>query len=42
MLGGTIVGLMVGMRLGRRLDETWFNRIVLVILIGLAISLLLP
>jgi uncharacterized membrane protein YfcA len=42
MLGGTILGLLVGMRLGRRLDETWFNRIVLVILIGLAISLLLP
>lgn len=42
MLGGTILGLLAGMRLGRRLDETWFNRIVLVILVGLAVSLFLP
>lgn len=41
MLVFTVVGLLIGMRLGRRLDEVMFERVVLVILVGLALSLFL-
>lgn len=39
MLVFTILGLIVGMSVSRKMDQVWFDRVILVILIGLAISL---
>lgn len=39
---GLVVGLVSGMVVGRRLDEVKFQKFVLIILIGLAVSLFIP
>jgi len=37
-----VVGLLIGMVIGRKLNEELFQKVVLVILIGLAVSLFIP
>ena len=37
-----VVGLVIGMIAGRKLDEEMFKKVVLVVLIGLAVSLFIP
>jgi uncharacterized membrane protein YfcA len=41
MVAFTVIGLVFGMRISRHMNEEWFDKIILVILIGLALSLFL-
>lgn len=41
MLVFTVIGLVFGMRISRSLNQEWFDKIILLILIGLAVSLIL-